>query len=261
MAGTSATVQPLRREQHLGGVSFDNLCAVEKLLESVYRQVTLLNEAFNRDVKWPRDRVRYRNGKAVFRLCRVSALLGIWSRHLGDNYLTGLRNDAIFEAQFYSHANEVRPLINEALPLVETLLEAYGKFVAETLQLINWQEQHPHSGAYPDVQPVWEAFNNLNPLVPRFQAETLKRQGTEPVGLLGVRDEATRRSMPKWSIPRSPSDWLKVFGKLNVDCRSQSVFYRRRRDGTFRQHPESTTKSIRLALDCLPPSYRDEITA
>lgn len=65
---------------------------------------------------------------------------------------------------------------------------------------------------------------------------------------------------PVWSIPRSPSDWLKVFAKLNVDCRSVKVFERRRKDGIFRQHPDSAIKSVRLALDCLPPSYSDDLT-
>ncbi len=63
-----------------------------------------------------------------------------------------------------------------------------------------------------------------------------------------------------WSIARSPSDWLKVFARLNLDCRSLKTFARRRGDGTYRQHPDSTTKSVKLALDCLPDAYRDDIT-
>lgn len=70
-----------------------------------------------------------------------------------------------------------------------------------------------------------------------------------------------RKRNPKWSNSRSPSDWLKVFAKLNVDCRSLSVFGRRRKDGTFRQHPASKTKSVRLALADLPPDYSDNMTA
>lgn len=63
-----------------------------------------------------------------------------------------------------------------------------------------------------------------------------------------------------WSIGRSPSDWLKIFAKLNVDCRSLKTFRRRRDDGPYREHPDSTTKSVRLALDCLPHSYSDTMT-
>lgn len=63
----------------------------------------------------------------------------------------------------------------------------------------------------------------------------------------------------QWSNARSPSDWLKVFELLNVDCRSLPTFERRRKKGTFRQHPDSTTKSVRLALQDLPADYRDDI--
>lgn len=70
-----------------------------------------------------------------------------------------------------------------------------------------------------------------------------------------------RKRSPQWSISRSPSDWLKVFAKLNVDCRSISVFDRLRKHGTFHQHPESKTKSVRLDLADLPPDYSDNMTA
>jgi len=63
----------------------------------------------------------------------------------------------------------------------------------------------------------------------------------------------------KWSIPRSPSDWLKVFEKLNIKCRSIDAFADQRKLGTFRQHPKSTTKLVILALDCLPETYSDQI--
>jgi len=72
-----------------------------------------------------------------------------------------------------------------------------------------------------------------------------------------------QRQQPVWSIARSPSDWIKVFGKLNVDCRSASVFYRRRKAGKYhkyQQHPDSTSKSVRLALKDLPPTYSDTMT-
>ncbi len=63
-----------------------------------------------------------------------------------------------------------------------------------------------------------------------------------------------------WSIARSPSDWLKVFAKLNVNCRSLKTFERRRKDGPYRSHPGSTSKSVRLALGDLPASYSDNMT-
>lgn len=67
---------------------------------------------------------------------------------------------------------------------------------------------------------------------------------------------------PVWSIARSPSDWVKVFKRLNVACRSISVFGRRRKHGTYREHPETTkhSKSVRLAIADLPPAYSDAMT-
>lgn len=63
-----------------------------------------------------------------------------------------------------------------------------------------------------------------------------------------------------WSIPRSPTDWLDVFALLNVKCRSIDAFADQRKPGgVFRQHPNSTTKLVRLALDCLPPTYSDQL--
>lgn len=62
-----------------------------------------------------------------------------------------------------------------------------------------------------------------------------------------------------WSIPRSPTDWLKVFEILNVKCRSISAFDDQRKKGLFRQHPDSTVRMVRLAFDCLPPTYSDQI--
>lgn len=62
-----------------------------------------------------------------------------------------------------------------------------------------------------------------------------------------------------WSIPRSPTDWIKVFERLNVKCRSIDAFDDQRKAGVFRQHPDSTTKLVKLALDCLPPTYSDQL--
>ena len=72
------------------------------------------------------------------------------------------------------------------------------------------------------------------------------------------------KSLPRpspWSVSRSPSDWLKIFSMLNVDCRSLDVFANRRKLGTYHQHPDSTTKSVSLWIGDLPPDYSDSMKA
>lgn len=61
-----------------------------------------------------------------------------------------------------------------------------------------------------------------------------------------------------WSKPRSPDEWLKVFKKLNCPM-SLSTFSARRRTGKLRQHPDSTTKAVRLAIEDLPKGYSDSM--
>ena len=67
---------------------------------------------------------------------------------------------------------------------------------------------------------------------------------------------------PTWSNARSPSDWVKVFARLNVACRNLNLFRKLRDDGTYREHPETTrySKSVRLAIADLPPAYSDAMT-
>lgn len=76
----------------------------------------------------------------------------------------------------------------------------------------------------------------------------------------GTTQAVATPQQPVWSIARSPSDWLKIFAKFNVDCRSLKVFERRRKAGKYRQHPDSTSKSVRLALADLPTDYSDTMT-
>ena len=79
-------------------------------------------------------------------------------------------------------------------------------------------------------------------------------------------DDSIKRVTPPpevvWSIGRSPSDWLKVFAKINVDCRNLNLFRQRRNEGTYHEHPDTTrySKSVRLAIADLPPAYSDEMT-
>jgi len=66
---------------------------------------------------------------------------------------------------------------------------------------------------------------------------------------------------PKWSRPRSPSDWIRILKKLGEEI-SADTFSRRRKGATplYRQNPNSTTKFVSLAIEDLPPNYTDEVT-
>jgi hypothetical protein len=70
------------------------------------------------------------------------------------------------------------------------------------------------------------------------------------------------KNLPKaipieWSKGRPPSEWIRLLKDFG-DEMSLDTFKRRRENGTFREHPDSTTKLVRLAIDDLPAGYTDK---
>ncbi len=132
------------------------------------------------------------------------------------------------------------------------IAENVGSSARLEFQLVYLPSKLSDAVAVDAVPPeLWETVQSR--LQKRFDAVLLKQLA------IALQNEQ-ERSVMTWSIARSPADWLKMFARLNLDCRSLDTFNRRRKDGTLRQHPDSTTKSVRLALDCLPPNYNDEMT-
>ena len=58
-----------------------------------------------------------------------------------------------------------------------------------------------------------------------------------------------------WSQARSPKTWRNVLKEFGMEM-SQSTFARRIKDGTFKVHPDATTKSVSLLIASLPPEFR-----
>ena len=69
---------------------------------------------------------------------------------------------------------------------------------------------------------------------------------------------AAVKGLIKWSKRRSPDEWIKILSRLGEDV-SGDTFRRRRESDEFRQHPDSTTKRVMIAIDDLPSGYSDEM--